>query len=247
MRYEKKDGATHIYVDEKEKEYEVLFSIVRASFALARPVEEGWKLFDIAKRFETLDDEQAAKFIDWGQYRKGQGAIISMDEVRGRKCSTFIAYVREKQFILDNETYEAFRGSPDTMFEVAKLLSEGRVIGGLISTEYMYRGESLALRLRALGFEWVEGESEWDLRKRVFPQLHAKYPKQAWEFLLGRSIVEWDMVDYHGYYSYFAVVWDADKEEYIQQKYKATEVAKGFVSDPILLREERNKNYTRYP
>ena len=66
MRYEKKDGATHIYVDEKEKEYGVLFSIVRASFALARPVEEGWKLFDIAKRFETLDDEQAAKFIDWG-------------------------------------------------------------------------------------------------------------------------------------------------------------------------------------
>lgn len=245
MRYEKRDGSTHIYVDEKEREYEILFSIVRASFALARPVEEGWKRFDITTRFETLNDEQAAEFIDWGQYRKGQGAIISMDEVRGRKCSTFIAYVREKQFVLDNETYEAFRGSPDTMLEVAKLLSENRVIGGLLSTEYMYHGESLALRLRALGFEWVDGESEWDLRRRVFPQLHSKYPNQAWEFLLGRSIVEWDMVDYHGYYSYFAVTWDAAREEYRQKAYDPKEVTRGFVSDPILLREERNKNYVK--
>lgn len=245
MRYEKRDGSTYIYADENEREYEVLFSIVRASFALARPVEEGWKLFDIGTRFETLNDEQAAQFIDWGKYRKGQGAVISMDEIGGRKCSTFIAYVREKQFVLDNETYEAFRGLPDTMLEVAKLLSKNRIIGGVLSTEYMYRGESLALRLRALGFERVEGESEWDLRKRVFPQLHAKYPNQAWEFLLGRSIVEWDMVDYHGYYSYFAASWDPEKEEYRQKTYDPKEVVMGFVSDPILLREERNRNYAK--
>ena len=88
MRYEKKDGATHIYVDEKEKEYEVLFSIVRASFALARPVEEGWKLFDIAV---NMGIGRALEFLKGLKHPDTPQGVLELMDMQVKRYAAIVA------------------------------------------------------------------------------------------------------------------------------------------------------------
>lgn len=244
VRYEKKNGMTHIFVEAHEKEHEALKSIAKASYALARPTWDLWERFEMEKRSWVLTEEGAEGFIHWGNYNVGKGVAIQMDEVHGRKCSTFIAFVGEKHFLLDDETFQAFRGLPDMMLELAQVILEGHEITTApLSTIYAYRDESLTLRLRAMGYDRLSRESDWDFRRRVFPEMHKKYPPRcAWEFLFGRSIVEWDMYD-RSYYRYFGEAWDSIRNEYRERPYDPEPIARGFISDPILIREARAKEY----
>lgn len=221
MHYEKIDGITHIFVDKGETEIRMLRAIVKASFELARPMSMGWLHFDKdyqltdndADQMITLERDTIFKRIakklglisrigrmtivmseklGMVQRTSRMSIVISMDYVQGRQCKTTIDRLEEGHFTLKNQNYERDRGTPEPMLNRAKEILSGKQSSGFVSTIYMYKGENLTLRLKEYGFTRQNGESDWELRKRVFPDLYEKNPITALEFLMGQSLAEWN-------------------------------------------------------
>lgn len=209
MRHEKVEGTTHIYLDEGETEQQVLRAIVKASFELARPAGLGWMHFndsqqmadEIADQLITLEGETAFKqFTKDGLVPVPESGrtstVVAMDYVQGRQCKTYIRREGNGHFTLGNRAYECDRGTPEPMLDKAKEILAGKQSEGLASTAHMYKGESLNLRLQEYGFARKNGESDWDFRKRIFPDLFQKVPDgRALEFLFGSSAAEWNEMD----------------------------------------------------
>jgi hypothetical protein len=229
MRHEKINGATHIYVEEGETEQQVLRAIVKASFELARPAGMGWLHFNDSQQ---MTDEIADQCIMLEPNCAGDKTIINMDYVQGRQCKTRISRVEEGHFMLANYSYERVRGVPDPMLDKAKEIIAGKQGTGLASTSHMYKGESLTLRLKEYGFTRQNGESDWNFRKRVFPDLFNKVGgDRAMEFLQGSSAAEWDEMDKMLYL--ILVSENKDKPD----RNALVKFAKGFAADPLEMRE----------
>lgn len=233
MRHEKIEGVTHIYVDDGETEQQVLRAIIKASFELARPAGMGWLHFTADSKIMT--DEEADTFITSTPRYHDDKSAIEMDYVQGRQCKTYINKVENGHFALSNHSYERDRGTPEPMLERAKEIMVGEIITeGLISTSHMYKGESLTLRMKEYGFSRKNGESDWDFRKRVFPDFFEKDGGRAMEFLLGSSAAEWNEIDK---LLYLALMRKGELSRPDLIKF-----AKGFASDPLSRHESLNKS-----
>lgn len=228
MRYEKQNGTTHIYTEQGEEEQQVLRAIVKASFELARPAGLGWLHFNDSQQ---MTDEIADQCITIEPRYKDDKTVIDMDYVQGRQCKTYISRVEPGHFTLENNSYEHDRGIPDPMFDRAKGIIAGRESTGLASTSHMYKGESLTLRLKEYGFTRNPGESDWNFRKRVFPDMFEKDFDRAMEFLMGGSAAEWNDMDKFLCISLFSKG-KPDHRELVK-------FAKGFGGDPLEMRERR--------
>jgi len=232
MRYEKIGEDHHIYVEKGETERQVLRVLVKASFELARPVGLGWFHFkDETKDEIQMADEIADQFIDLPP--RLVDTVINMDYVQGRQCKTFIRKVAEGHFQLANHSYERDRGIPEPFFERAKEILTGKTVEELISTSYMYRGESLTLRLQEYGFERQPGENDWDFRKRIFPDLFPEDGDRAMEFLMGGSAAEWDERDKMFYFVFVR------QNQGKPSRQELIMFAKGFAVDPFEMRGRR--------
>lgn len=190
MRYEKIDRTTHIYVEGGETEQQVLRSIVKASFELARPAGLGWLHF---RDNQPMTDEDADHCINLPPDHGGM--VIEMDYVQGRQCKTYIQKIDEGHFTLFNNSYERDRGTPEPMLDRANEIISGKDNIGVASTNYMYKGESLTLRLKEYGYTRKDGESDWDFRRRIFPDFYEQNAHSALEFLMGGSAAEWNEID----------------------------------------------------
>jgi len=226
MRYEKIDGNTHIYVENGEKEQEVLRAIVKTSFELARPAGLDWRHFNDA---QEMTDEAADSFVDLSD----QYGVVQMDYVQGRQCKTYIHRVGKGHFRLKNRIFERDRGLPEPMLDKAKEILFGKKTVGLASTGHMYKGEGLTLRLKEYGYDRKRGESDWDFRKRVFPDLYQKDPSRALEFLMGDSAAEWGETEVF-FCSCLTLTTKGQPSRYDLVKF-----ADGFADDPIKMREKR--------
>lgn len=132
MRFEAKDGVTHIYLDPDEPEQLALRSIVRASFAAAVVDPE----LSINDAGYEMTDAEADLFIR-KEPRLYDGLVVEMNKVDGRLCSTVVYKVGDYHFSLYNRYYERFRGQPEAMLrEAARLLHD--------SLQVATRGTSLA-------------------------------------------------------------------------------------------------------
>jgi len=245
MRHEKIEGTTHIYMEEDETEEQVLRAIVKASFELARPAGRGWAHFNSD---QEMTDEVADKFIT----PKGRATVsevtskglvprpdlggvsptvVNMDYFEGRQCKTRLSRVDVGHFELDNFIYERDRGTPKPMLERAKDILVGKKTAGLASTSYMYKGEDLTRRLKEHGFTRKNGESDWEFRKRVFPEFFQQASDSAMEFLMGGSAVEWDDVDQ----MLCILLVKKDRPSHAE----LVKFARGLAYDPLIMRERR--------
>ena len=230
MRYEKQNGTTHIYNESSETEQQVLRAIVKASFELARPAGMGWLHFNDSQQ---MTDEIADQCIILEPRYKGDKTVVGMDYAQGRQCKTYINRVEQGHFTLENRSYECDRGTPEPMLDRAKDIVAGKESTGLASTSCVYKGESLTLRLKEYRFTRQNGENDWDFRKRVFPDLFKMSRVRSMEFLLGGSAVEWDEMDKM---LYLAIV---SENKGKLDRNALVKFAKGFVADPLEMRERR--------
>lgn len=227
MRHEKINGTTHIYVEKGETEQQVLRAIVKASFELARSAGMGWMHFNDSQK---MTDEIVDQCITLKPRYESDKTVISMDYMQGRQCKTYVSRVEDGHFTLGNNSYERDRGVPDPMLDRAKEIIVGKQNTGLTSTSHMYKGESLTLRLKEYGFTRQNGESDWNFRKRVFPELFKKDSDRAMEFLQGGSAAEWDEMDKMLY----IILNAGDSDRNALMKF-----ANGFAGDPLEMREKR--------
>jgi len=221
MRHEKIDGVSHVYIEEGEDEHQVLRAIVKASFMLAQPVGMGW--INFSKEHQMTDDV-ADRFIT-----KCDHIVIEMDYVGGRQCKTYLQKIEDGHFTLLNRTYERDRGLPEPLFEKANEILKGKEGEKPVSTSDMYKGDSLTLRLKEYGFTRREGESDWEFRQRIFPDLYQKSPDQAMEFLMGASATEWNDLDKMLCLNFMT--------EKTKDQSRLKWFAEGFAADPIVMRE----------
>jgi len=230
MRYEKQNGTTHIYVENEETEQQVLRAIVKASFELACPAGLGWMYFNDSQQ---MTDEIADQCITLEPRYEDDKNVVDMDYVQGRQCKTYVSRVEQGHFTLADHSYECDRGVPDPMLDRAKEIIAGKQSTGLASTSHMYKGESLTLRLKGYGFIRQNGESDWNFRKRVFPDLFKMDGDRAMEFLQGGSAAEWDEIDKMLYL--ILVSENKGKPDHNA----LAKFAKGFPADPLEMRERR--------
>ena len=230
MRYEKQNGTTHIYTENDETEQQVLRAIVKASFELARPDGMGWMHF---KDSQQMTDEIADQYITPEPRYVDDTSVINMDYVQGRQCKTYVSRVEQGHFTLANQSYERDRGVPDPMLDRAKEFIAGKQSVGPASTNHMYRGESLTLRLKEYGFTRQNGESDWNFRQRVFPDLFKMDGDRAMEFLQGGSAAEWDEMDKM---LYLLLINDRNGKP---DRNALVKFAKDFAADPLEMRQKR--------
>lgn len=216
MRYETINGTTHIYVEKGETDQEVLRAIVKASFELARPAGLGWIHFNDE---QGMTDEMADEFVDLSR-----DVVVSMDYVQGRQCKTVIFKEKKDHFTLNNNCFERDRGLPDTMLDRAKALLTGEETAAPTS-ENMYKGENLTLRLKEYGYSRNQGESDWDFRKRVFPDLYQQDPDRALEFLMGSSAADWNDME--------KILVLALASKGVPSHQELVKFAEGFTADPL--------------
>lgn len=231
MRHEKQNGTAHIFVENGETEQQVLRAIVKASFELARPAGMSWLHFNDSQQ---MTDEIADQCITLEPRYEDDNTVIDMDYVQGRQCKTYISRVEPGHFTLGNNSYERDRGVPDPMLDRAKEIISGKQSAGLASTSHMYKGESLTLRFKKYGFTRQNGESDWNFRKRVFPDLFKMDGDRAMEFLQGASAAEWDEMD--KMLSYLILVSESKGKP---DRNALVKFAKGFAADPLEMRERR--------
>lgn len=244
MRQEKISGITHIYVEKGETEQLVLRAIVKASFELARPAGMGWMHFNSDQQ---MTDKEVDQFITLTPRYAGDKSVVEMDYVQGRQCKTYINKVEEGHFTLANLSYERDRGAPDPMLDRAKEII-GTVIGNVFvqaendvidtefpSTTHTYKGENLTMRLKEYGFTRREGESDWNFRKRIFPEMFNKDSNRAMEFLIGGSAAEWDATDKLLYRMLLLDIGKGKRPD----RHALVKFANGFNSDPLEKKEQR--------
>ena len=242
MRQEKIGEITHIYVEKGETEQLVLRAIVKASFELARPAGMGWMHF---KSNQQMTDEEVDQFITLTPRSADDKSVVDMDYVQGRQCKTYISRVEEGHFTLANRSYERDRGTPDTMLNRAKEIV-GTSLGNVfmqakndIDTEFpptthIYKGENLTLRLKEYGFTRQNGESDWNFRKRIFPEMFKVDTNRAMEFLMGCSAAEWDGMNRLLYLTFISMG-ELDNK-------KLVKFANGFHKDPLEIKEDQRRS-----
>lgn len=229
MRYEKINGITHIYAEDGETEQQALRAIVKASFEMARPAGLGWNQFNDN---DALTDEQADIFILDSDPATAGRTIVRMSYVLGRQCKTVIYRESPGHFTLYKRFYESYRGVPEPMLERAKEILAGKNTGKFSTTGYMFKKESLDLRLERYGYSRKSGESDWKFRKRIFPDLFFNDPEIAMEFLMGASMAEWDGVDGYLIKAFLINAAESSPDG-------LSELLKNFPADPLDLRERR--------
>lgn len=222
MRYEKLNGVSHIYVENGEDERLVLRAVVKASFELARPAGMGWLNFG---EEQQMTDEDSDRFIS--NPLQCNDRVVEMDYVGGRQCKTYLRKVEEGHFILFNNAYERDRGLPEPMLEKAKEILAGKKSETFPSTSYMYKGNSLTLRLKEYGFTRLDGENDWEFRQRIFPDFYQISPNRAMEFLMGSSAAEWNEME--------KLLCLALVSEGKQDRSSLERFARGFADDPLVM------------
>lgn len=226
MKHEKVNGVSHVYVENGEQEEQVLRAIVKASFQLARPVGMGWMNF---KEEQSMTDADADGFIF--KPLACDETVVKMDYVGGRQCKTYLRKVEDGHFTLFNGAYERDRGLPDQMFERAKEILGSKAEKAPVSSNYMYKGESLTLCLKEYGYNRLPGESDWEFRQRIFPDFYLKSPDRALEFLMGASATEWGELERFLSLAFMA--------EGTKDPGRLEWFARGFAADPVIMREQR--------
>ncbi|MFA6428999.1 MAG: hypothetical protein WCV84_00690 [Patescibacteria group bacterium] len=225
MRFERRDRWTHIFLEGDESEHTVLRAVVKASFELARPVGMGRIHF---RAGHTMTDTEADSCIMLPPRRD---MVVGMEYVQGRQCKTRVQKVADGHFVLSDDVYEMDRGDPAPMLERAKVLLAGAQSADPVITSYMFKGESLTKRLKEYGLKRLDGESDWEFRKRVFPDLFVVDRACAFEFLVGASSVEWHPIEQMLY----AVI--TFEEGGKPCRGTLSKFAKDFSEDPLVARE----------
>jgi len=226
MRYEYEQEQTHIYCGKLESERKVLRAIAKATFETVAAIRMGLLQYDSGT---VMSDEQADSFIDL----KNDDRVLSMDYVQGRQVKTFIARAGKKHFVLHNWSFERDRGKPQAMLDRAKELLGGLLGGveatGQASTMDMFKGENLDLRLKQFGLERLPGESDWNFRKRIFPDLYEDVDhEEAVMVLFGATIA--DLTELDALLMMTLTMEDTSRSGLIK-------FAEGFATDPIEMRE----------
>lgn len=225
MQYKKIKEITNIYLEGDETEQQVLRAIVRASFELARPVGLGFIHFEDGPPMTDEDADQSINLSpDYGNL------VVQMDYVQGRQCKTYIKKISDGHFTLSNNAYERDRGTPEPMLDKANEIISGKQTVGFDFSGPMYKGESLTLRLKEYGYTRTAGESDWDLRKRIFPDFYQQNPDPAMEFLMGGSVVEWGDTE-----KLLCLTLVSNGKPNHNELVK---FAKGFHVDPLVMREK---------
>ncbi len=189
MDIERKGSDYQITLGEGETADNALRSIAVASFELARPVGMGRLHFDGGS---TLRPEDTDQFISEYEGRK----FLDMDYVQGRQVKTGVSIQPDGTLLFDGYGFERDRGNPTPVFERAQEILDNVETAAalptdLTSTEGQFVSESLDLRLQGIGYERRPGESDEQLRRRLFLDLFNEDAIMAGEFLYGRYEPEW--------------------------------------------------------
>jgi hypothetical protein len=93
-----------------------------------------------------------------------------------------------------------------------------------------FEGEALTELLKRHGFERLSGESDWDFRRRIFPDFYPREPQDALQILLGAVCTDWD--EREKMLVMAGIMFASRREEYAK-------FAEGFASDPIVQRRKK--------
>lgn len=182
MRYEYGTEETHIFVEEGETEQQVLRAIVKSTFETAAGMGMGILHYN---RDTLMTDELADRFIELED-----AWVVRMDYVEGRQVKTSVDRVESGHFVLYTWAFERNRGDVKPMLGRVQELLRGAEATGQASTMHMFKGQSLDLRLRQFGFERQRGETDWEFRKRIFPDLFAISSDEGIMYLFGGTVAD---------------------------------------------------------
>ncbi len=194
MKFQRNDDFTHVYVEGKEGEFEVLRAIVQASFDSAVAVGMGRLHYNSSTK---MSRNEAEKFIDKKTWDQPNRTVVEMDYVGGRQCKTTIWRAEKNHFTIATHSFERDRGSIREMLEIAKaIIEKERSPGDEVDSSKMYVGENLDKRLAEYDCKRKTDESDWAFRKRIFPELHLRISDgRAVEFLYGKVLVQWSQME----------------------------------------------------
>lgn len=224
MRFEKNDDGTHIHIENKEGEFEVLRAIVQASFDSAIAVGMGIMNYD---KNHKLNRSDAGKFINKNQWDTPGSSVVDMDYVGGRQCKTFIKRISKNHFVIATRSFERDRGDITPMLNLAnEIIAKESKPGDEVDSSSMFIGESLDKRLAEYGFKRNAGEDDWTFRKRIFPELQLKCPgdPRAIEFLYGKAMDQLSTME-----AMLALTVSMEKQTF----YSLKKFADGFAADPL--------------
>jgi len=140
----------------------------------------------------TFGSEDADRFI-----RKVKGkTYLDMDYVEGRQVKTGVSIEEDGSLAFNSWIFERDRGNPDPVFKRANEILKSKHPSAALpvevtSTKNQFKGDSLTLRLKELGYERIPGETDEQLRGRIFLSLFKRDAILAGEFIFGKHEVEW--------------------------------------------------------
>lgn len=224
MRFTRNNGGIFIFCENEETEQDVLRAIVKASFETAISFRMGLLHYNPDT---ILTDNDADGWIDLTQAH-----VLNLDYIEGRQVKTRIDRNEEGQLVLYEELYRMGRGAtPDVMLTRAQeLLAGAEPKGHCDSYSFLFQGENLDLFLVEMGMKRKTGESDWDFRKRIFPDMWAQDRDHAIMVLFGGfPLTDFNEGDH------FLVLMLAGGP---LSRTGLTDFAEGFAADPQLMRED---------
>lgn len=223
MRYETIDGITNIWCADGESELDVLRAIANAAFETAGAVGMGVIQFDpntilpveFLEKIITLDDDE----------------VLYMDYVQGRQVKTTLTRVEPGRFVLDNYNFERDRGAPDVMLNRAMEILAGADVTSKQLTANLFEGETLDRRANErYSIVRNPGESDWELRQRIFLESYDDDPDGTLSFVLGGTIGDYDELDM------MLVLINANTFGTVHGRRR---FCTGFAADPLVMRIQR--------
>jgi len=178
MRFERHEDRIIITPDQGETQEQVLRAIAKAAFEDSFAVGMGVMHYDPD---HVLTDEQADRFM-----QDSETAALNMRYVQGRQVKISVYAAEDDQLVIYLAEYERdHRATPDSMLNRAQEILAGDEPKGHIPYGYRFKGRNLDLFLVELGFERKPGESDWNFRKRIFPELWQQSRDNALMVLFG--------------------------------------------------------------
>lgn len=223
MRFTRNNGEILIFCENEEAEQEVLRAIAKATFETAISYRMGLLQYNPGT---ILSDNDVDEWIDLD--RK---LVLYLDYIEGRQLKTQITRNDESQLVLNEEFYRSSRGAtPDVMLTRAQeLLAGAESKGHCDSYSFLFQGENLDLFLVEMDMKRKAGESDWDFRKRIFPDMWAQDRDHAIMVLFGG----FPLTDFNEFDKTLTLALVFEKPS----RAGLVDFAEGFAADPQLMRE----------
>jgi hypothetical protein len=176
MRYVEQSDEYHVLCEDGESERGVVRALVIAIFEMCpSSTSAGISISaDLADKFIDLDRDRHSGY---------PFAVADMDYIDGRMCKAGVLRHKDGSFTI--------RFAPSAGRQCKSTKDVIQRAEDIMSRITAYTGELLDSRLATYGFSRSDGESDWEFRQRVFPDLAIYEPERALEFLLGRRGIYW--------------------------------------------------------